>query len=201
MKSELSQATQTGFPSVTSTYLFESLMPTENVDYLLFQSGRMEPGVGRTRRALDSLRLNSYSSTPQERHNLIMRRPYAEKRMTIDADYATPFRERMNTLPEDDPLEPVFNMDEMCWRRFETARRVVEEKGKETVKLQSHKSEKTSFTALRGIACSEDKLPLWVIAKGKTKRSEAKFGYHPDILIKHTESGWATENLIIEYLQ
>jgi hypothetical protein len=42
---------------------------------------------------------------------------------------------------------------------------------------------------------------LWVIAKGKTKRSEAKFGSHAGIIIKQAESGWATEKLIVEYLQ
>jgi hypothetical protein len=46
-----------------------------------------------------------------------------------------------------------------------------------------------------------DKLPLWVIAKGKTKRSEAKSGSHPGIIIKHAESGWAAENPIVAYLQ
>jgi hypothetical protein len=69
------------------------------------------------------------------------------------------------------------------------------------VTLRSYKSEKTLFTAFGAITYNGDKLPLWVIAKGKTKRSEAKFGCHPGIIIKHAESDWATENLIVEYPQ
>jgi hypothetical protein len=58
-----------------------------------------------------------------------------------------------------------------------------------------------SFTALGGIMCGGDKLPLWGIAKEKTKCSEAKSGFHPGIIIKHAESSWATGNLIVESLQ
>jgi hypothetical protein len=108
-----------------------------------------------------------------------MRNPYAEKHITIDADYAAYFRERMSALPEDYPPELVFNMDETCWHLHEALRRDMEEKGKERVKLWSHKSEKTSFTAFGGISCSGEKLPLCVISKRKTERSEAKFGSHP----------------------
>jgi hypothetical protein len=57
--------------------------------------------------------------------------------------------------------------------REEASRKVLEEKRKETVKLRLHKSEKTSFTAFGGITSSGDKWPVWVIAKGKTKSSEA----------------------------
>jgi hypothetical protein len=67
--------------------------------------------------------------------------------------------------------------------------------------LRWHMSEETSFTAFGRIACSGDKLPLWVVAKGRATRTEAKFGPHPGIIMKHTESGWATENLTVEYLQ
>jgi hypothetical protein len=107
----------------------------------------------------------------------------------------------MNRLRDDYPPELVFNTDETRWRPYEAPRRVLEEKGKETVKLCSHQSEKTSFTAFGGITCSGDELPLWVIAKGKTKRSETKFGSHPGIISTHAESGWATANLIVEYRQ
>jgi hypothetical protein len=80
--------------------------------------------------------------------------------MTIDTEYATYFRATMNALPEDYPPELVFDMDETRWRFYESPRRVLEEKGKETVKLRSSKSEKISFTAFGAITCSGDELPL-----------------------------------------
>jgi hypothetical protein len=78
----------------------------------------------------------------------------------------------MNALPENYPPELVFDMHETCWRLYEAPRRVLEEKGKDTVKLRSYKNENTSFAAFGAITCSGDKLPLWVIAKGKTQRSK-----------------------------
>jgi hypothetical protein len=84
---------------------------------------------------------------------------HVETRTTIDADYVTYFRERMNTLTEYHPPELLLNMDETCWRLYEARMRILKEKGKK----------KTSFTAFRWITCSGDKFPLCVIAKGKTK--------------------------------
>jgi SH3-like domain-containing protein len=63
------------------------------------------------------------------------------------------------------------------------------------------RSEKASFTAFGAICADGRKLPLWVIAKGKTVNCEKKFGHNPDVVMRHSESGWATENLIMEYLQ
>jgi hypothetical protein len=83
-----------------------------------------------------------------------MRKLYAEERTIIDADETTYFRERTNTLREDYPPKLAFNMDATCWHLNEAPRRVLEEKGKDPVKLRSHKSRKTSFPAFGGIACS-----------------------------------------------
>jgi hypothetical protein len=69
-----------------------------------------------------------------------MRKPHAEKGTTTDIDYATYFRARMNAVPEDYSPELVFNMDETCGCLYETPRRVLDEKGKEAVKLRLHKS-------------------------------------------------------------
>jgi hypothetical protein len=80
-----------------------------------------------------------------------MRRPHVERRPTIDEAYATYFRERMNSLRDDYPPGLVLNKDETCWRLYEAPRRVLEEKGKETVKLCSHKSEKRRVLHLEGL--------------------------------------------------
>jgi hypothetical protein len=38
-----------------------------------------------------------------------------------------------------------------------------------------------------------------MIAKGKTICTEANFGTYPGVSMKHAESGWSTENLIVQY--
>jgi hypothetical protein len=63
---------------------------------------------------------------------------------------------------------------------------------------ESTTGEKTSFTALGDISCAGEKLPLWVLAKGRTGHCERKSGPHRKVILQHSESGWATENGIIE---
>jgi hypothetical protein len=173
-----------------------------------------------TRTQLKSLCLDSYIAPPDDEHHLAcfcasstfmrdmetrqglsLRTPHQERRTCLNQDYAASFLDRLNNIHSDYPPELVFNMDETCWRLFETPRKVLAEKGAETVKLQSKTSKKISFTALGAIPAIGEKLPLWVVAKGKTQRSEQKFGTHPDVFFQHTDSGWATENLIVAFVE
>jgi hypothetical protein len=36
---------------------------------------------------------------------------------------------------------------------------------------------------------------------GRTQRSERQFGTHADVVIHHSESGWATENSIVSDIE
>jgi hypothetical protein len=74
-------------------------------------------------------------------------------------------------------------------------------KGCESAKFESITGEKTSSTTLGAISCAGEKLPLWVLAKGRTVHRERKSGPHPKVILRHSESGWATENIIIEFIK
>jgi SH3-like domain-containing protein len=80
-------------------------------------------------------------------------------------------------------------------------RKVIAEKGTDTVKLVCSTGEKLSVTAFGTISAEGEKLPLWVVTKDKTKRCLNKFGDQTDVIFRYSESGWATENLVIEYLE
>jgi hypothetical protein len=180
----------------------------------------IQPGIGATRTDLKHLCLDCYAlQTDDERHlerfcasttflhdlekrqSLSLRTPHQERRTVLDEDYATYFLGRLDSLSNDYPPDLVFNMDETCWRLFEGPQKVLAEKGSETVKLASRTGEKTSFTALGAISAAGQKLHLWVLAKGTTRRCERKFGTHPDIIVRHTDSGWSTETIIVSYLE
>jgi hypothetical protein len=111
------------------------------------------------------------------------------------------FLERLNSFSKDYSPALVFNMDETCWRLFEAPGGMLAEKGTGTVKLTSKMNEKTSFTAIGAISAAGGKLPLWILAKGRTQRCEQKFGTHPNVLVSHTDSGWVTENLVVASIQ
>jgi hypothetical protein len=119
----------------------------------------------------------------------------------MDWSYSTYFLERLNRLSNDYPPDKVFIMDESCWRIFEAPQKVPAEKGAETVKLRAPTSEKTFFTVLGATSACGKKLPIWALVKGKTHRSERKFGAHPGVILQHMDSGWATENLISNYIK
>jgi hypothetical protein len=129
----------------------------------------------------------------QDRQSLSLRTPHRERRTELDEAYATYFLHRLDTLPNDYPPDLVFNMDETCWRLFETPRKVLAEKGTETVKLAAKTSEKTSFTALGAISAAGQRLPLWVLAKGAPS--------DPSGNTACTESGWATAEIIVAYIE
>jgi hypothetical protein len=84
---------------------------------------------------------------------------------------------------------------------FEAPRKVLVENGSDLVKLESTTSEKTSFRALGAISCASQKLPLWVLAKGRTVQCDRKFGHHPMVIFRHSESRWATEKVTVELIE
>jgi hypothetical protein len=73
----------------------------------------------------------------------------------------------------------------------------------ETVKIKTARSEKEFFTAFGAISADGTKLPLWIITRGRTSRSHAKFGDHDEggVRITHSESGWCTEDVMVAYLE
>jgi hypothetical protein len=77
---------------------------------------------------------------------------------------------------------------------------VIAEKGTNTVKLKRITGEKLSVTAFGTISAAGEKLPLWIVTKGLTVRSFTKFGERSDVIFKYSDSGWATENLILLYI-
>jgi hypothetical protein len=75
------------------------------------------------------------------------------------------------------------------------------EKELDTIKLEPITGEKTSLTALSVISCAGQKLPLWMLAKGRTVQCERKFRHHPMAILRRSESGWATENAIVQFIE
>jgi hypothetical protein len=197
--------------------IFSETQEEAIADYL--KTNMINPGYGPVRSDIKTVASNAYSSQEisefrherfcasdgfvtnfMNRWNLGMRTPHAERRTDIDPDIADVFSNRLNDCKKDYPNERIYNFDETCWHIYMGPQKVIAEKGTETVKLRCRTGEKLSVTAFGTISASGDKLPLWVVTKGRTSRSLSKFGDHEGAVFKFSESGWATENLILEYL-
>jgi hypothetical protein len=96
------------------------------------------------------------------------------------------------------------NMDETNWKIAYPGAMTWAKKGATEVKVHVNYNEKESLTAIATVTADESitKLPLTIIAKGKTDTCHKQLGEHLgfkyDIL--HSKSGWSNARLMIEYL-
>jgi hypothetical protein len=86
---------------------------------------------------------NTFLRGFERRQGLSLRTRDHERRSKLGETYVDHFLGRLNSLSNDYPLELIFDMDETCWRLFQTARKVLAEKGSDTVKLESTPGQQT----------------------------------------------------------
>jgi hypothetical protein len=96
----------------------------------------------------------------------------------------------------------VVNFDESNWRLVMTGNRTVAERGSETVERFVNGDVKAGFTFFASILADGTKLPLILIAKGKTERCRRQLGLHPTFPhdVWHSPTGWCHEELMVAYL-
>lgn len=186
----------------------------------MIRTDYIRPGKGGTRKTIASLATNAYASLPidemrlerfaassrfvdgfMKRQYITLRMPHAERRTHINPDRVADFLRTLENAKAIYRPDRIFNFDETCWKCCLTPAKVLAEKGTDTVKLLKCRNEKESYTAYGCISAAGDKLPCWIIAKGKTDRSHRKFGDHPQVEVRHTPSGWTTEDMMCEYVR
>ena len=191
---------------------------TEDSIYEFVSDNYLKVGNPLTRRELHDIALNAYSSSDSSQverfaasnswvdrflqtHDMTLRKPHVERRTTINEDSIAYFRQRLDELPKFYPPSHVVNFDETSWCLCLSPHKVLAEKGIETVKIKQQAGEKQRLTAFGSITCDGKKLPLWVLAKGKTERCLEKLGNHPEVVMRYSENVWTTESVMIDYLR
>jgi hypothetical protein len=135
---------------------------------------------------------NSFSS----RRAHYKRRPKRES-MTQDA-WMEEMRTLMKTVSNPDR---VVNCDETCWKVYPDGLKTWMPSGSDHVATSIGGDEKQSFTALCSITAARRKLPMVMIAKGKTSRVErSQLGDIEPHTAVHSASGWITIPTFQEYL-
>ena len=107
-------------------------------------------------------------------------------------------------LDEKNELNLLVNADETSWRLCYAGELTWAKKGAESVKINVNYNTKTCLTTLASITANGSKLPLYVLAKGKTDTCEFNqvrgiegFKYQTD----HSKSGWVTQDVMTRYLR
>jgi hypothetical protein len=104
----------------------------------------------------------------------------------------------MKTVPSPDRN---VNCDETCWKVYPDGLKTWMPTGSDHVTISIGGNEKQSFTALCSITTARRKLPMVMIAKGKTSRVEqSQLGDIVPHLAVHSRSGWITIPTFEEYL-
>ena len=102
----------------------------------------------------------------------------------------------------------IFNMDETAWRLFNGSLRTLARRGADHVSSPAKLDEKDNLTVICTVSLAGEKLPPWVIVKGKTDRCEEKYRRDPRLrsvlgrrlMMTHSKNGWATSEVMIAYL-
>lgn len=99
-------------------------------------------------------------------------------------------------------LDLVVNCDETAWRIVPSGLVTWAPVGEENIRVCPGANEKDSVTVLASVTATGQKLPLFAIAKGKTKRVEqSQLGSAATLIRDHSASGWTTKQTFEHYLE
>jgi hypothetical protein len=135
-----------------------------------------------------------------DRQRLTFRKVRPSKRPPVTEDQINQFKYHVLEAIHDYGNSAVINMDETRWLVNPQFERTLAEVGAETVHGYSEGDPKADFSVIASISADGSKLPLWIIAKGKSSRCEVSYGTIPDPhKIVHTISGWINDLIMIKY--
>jgi hypothetical protein len=126
------------------------------------------------------------------------RRNPTESKEQIEA-WITAIRDLL--IAHEGKRDMVVNCDETAWRLLPSGLLTWAPVGADGVTVRLNGNEKDSITVLASVTAGGDKLPLFAIAKGKTKRAEqSQLGSDGTTITDHSASGWSTVETFEHYL-
>jgi hypothetical protein len=145
---------------------------------------------------------NKYASRFLKRTGLSFRRGRPCRRPELDDDECFEYLVSFHTSMMMFPLSAIVNFDESSWRLVQTSGRTVAPRGAEVVRRYVNGDVKASFTFFASVRADGTKLPLVLLAKGKTDRCHKQLGTHPrhQYDVWHSASGWSDARLVTRYL-
>ena len=151
---------------------------------------------------------NSWKERFERSYGLSERVPHLQRRTNPRDDIVAHFLQEFEVVKQQFPKTLIFNADETCWRILNGKLRTVALTGSDSVHVSIGFDSKETVTVMACCSAAGVKLPLYAIVKGKTAECERSLrndsrlrSYIGRVLyIGHTESGWATKQFQIDYL-
>ena len=144
------------------------------------------------------------------RQNLSLRRAHLKRRSTPDDNAVAHFTARLDLVIDQFPPCLVFNVDETCWRLVNGELKTLARTGSTDVTIPVATCPKTDITVIAACSRAGKKLPLRILASGKTPRCTDRYRESPKLrrhfashalTIDYSLKGWSTSEVMIRYLQ
>ena len=143
---------------------------------------------------------DGFISDFKKRNNFTTRKPHVKRRPDRDPQKEEEFLKRVRNLLENVDHDRILNCDETFWRSLPCNIKTWGIKGSANVNVYVNGDDKEGVTVLACITASRTKLPLWIIAEGKTKVCHKQLGDVPCHNVTHSEKGWTTTDTFSEFL-
>ena len=137
------------------------------------------------------------------RNRISSRKLHYKRRPTVTAEQKTAWMDYVHSLLSTANADLIINMDETHWQTFPNGIMTWRRTGSDAVQVRMNGNEKQGLTVLASVTASGKKLPLLILAKGKTERCEQtqlpeNIGRHFKF---HSSSGWSTQEVMLKYLE
>ena len=170
--------------------------------------GRIEAAV-RERTGEDFTAGRTYLKKFMKRHGLSLRVPHVRRRTAPDDEKVAEFLLNVDAVRDQFPENLIFNVDETCWRLLNGPVKTLAATGQEEVAVDSACNPKTDITVIAAVTKAGDRLPLYLLAKGKTPRCMDKYRNSPvlrrhfasgSLTIDYSRTGWSDREVMTRYL-
>ena len=170
--------------------------------------GRIEAAV-RERTGEDFTAGRTYLKKFLKRHGLSLRVPHVRRRTAPDDEKVAEFLLDVDAVRDQFPENLIYNVDETCWRLLNGPVKTLAATGQEEVAVDAACNPKTDITVIAAVTKAGDRLPLYLLAKGKTPRCMDKYRNSPvlrrhfasgSLTIDYSRTGWSDRGVMTRYL-
>ena len=141
---------------------------------------------------------------------LSMRSPHVQRRTKPDDENVSQFITDIDLASAELPAGLIFNVDETCGIVVNGRLKTLATRAQHEVLLKSEGNPKTNVTVICSLGCAGDRLPLYMLAKGKTPKCTKLYKDSPhrrryfashDLVIDFSLTGWSTYEVMKIYLK
>lgn len=138
----------------------------------------------------------------KKRHRITSRKAHVKRRSLLNNEQnMQEWEKNISNLLANVSLENIVNADETFWKIVPNGLQTWAPINSHDININSNNDNKEGITVIASVTANRTKLPLFIIAKGKTDRCERSqvgdISYHYS---SHSETGWTTMETFKQYL-